>query len=153
MRTDFIKYTTTYPSANCELVSSGKLKLISSDYKSFSSPFVEDMLMRTVLFYVETSQINGTTFQSSRLSVSALNSFPLSNVKDMGAIMCMARENAMGGMLHIKSMDFQRELTPGELIILQEPTDSTITGVSVRDPNFEGYLDLVIFKPITATIE
>lgn len=142
-----MRYTTTFPTAHCELASPGKLKLLSSDYKSFSSPFAEDMFMRTVLFYLESTASKCTMFQSSRLSVSALNPFPSTDVSNLRAIMCMARENSVGGMLSIKGFDFQRELTPGEMVILQEPTDSSISSLSVQDANLDGYLDLVIFKP------
>ena len=139
LRTDFSRFAKTAPAANCELLGAGKLKLLSSSYKPFSSPFAEDMMMRSVLFMMESCMVDKINFQSCRLQ-----SFPsVRDVKLMG-IMCISRENCVGGMLNVNQ--FERELIPGELTVFDKSMDCNISQMTVQDVNTDGYLDVILFK-------
>lgn len=147
LRYDFVRFDNKTPIARCELIAPGKVLLKKSDYKPFYNSTSEEMMMRTVLFYLEKNNVGKEVdVISSRINVSPLQPYPRVNV-NMGGIMCLVRENTIGGLVTIN--DFQRELIPGEMMIFKNNVDVSISSFNVdymKDPNMEGFIDIIIFK-------
>lgn len=148
LRLDFSRFQNKTPMATCQLLSPGKVLLKKSDYKPFTSSFAEDMMMRTVLFYLEKNN-HSTTVNviSSRLNVRPLQPYPMTSIDNVTGIICLVRENVIGGLVTVH--DFQRELIPGEMMLFNESSTISISSLNVdyiQDPNMDGFMDLVIFR-------
>lgn len=150
LRPDFARYSQTTPSANCKLNSSKNLVVSESDFKRFSSFHAEDMMMRSVLFYLEIKSCQSVNCQATRLSVSPFNPYPALSLKNVHGIMCFSRENVQGGLLEVPSQEFTRELVSTEMIILMDNTknDITLSKLITIDNHSDGYLDILLFRDL-----
>lgn len=151
LRPDFARYSQIPPSANCTLTGTRNLVLSDSDFKSLSSSHAEDMMMRTVLFYIDMKKCSSVNLQAARLSVSPLNPHPALSLKNVSGIMCFSRENVVGGLLEIPNKDFKRELVTAEMTILMDntETDVAVSKLHTIDNNYDGYLDVILFRDLT----
>ena len=152
LRPDFTRYYHLSPSANGSLDNTGNLVVTASDFKQFSSVFAEGMMARVVLSYVQARSTiepqQEFTFQASRLIVMPLNPSPTIPLQGVTGVMCMGRENVIGGVLEIPAIDFARELMPGEMILMPDNHHMSLSKVNVMDNNSDGNLDLIMFKAL-----
>lgn len=148
LRLDFSRFQNKTPIATCQLIKSNQVLLKDSDYKPFSSSFAEDMMMRSVLFYLEKNTHSPTVnVISSRVNVRPLQPYPMTKIDNVGGIMCLVRENVIGGLVTVD--DFQRELIPGEMMIFEEKSNVSMSSLNVdyiQDPNMDGFMDFIIFR-------
>lgn len=117
-----------------------KVYLTSSNFNILSSRFNEEMLMRSILFVMEKRNLSAVNIEMIKLDYP----FEIQLCNKVAGVMTISRENVMGGWF--KSDNFERELTPAELIIPPDVMDVVISPLEIIDPNNESYVDLVLYK-------
>ena len=140
LRPDFIRYGRTSPSITCKFNDNGKIIFEDSSYKPFSSPMAENMMLRTIHHYLD--NVNQTT----KVQLIRVIENQFVSMTSCKGIMCMGRENIKGGLLSVPLLDFYREIIAGEMIIINQECDMSLSDISIIDPMNEGYLNLLIFK-------